>query len=318
MIERSDKLKVRASGDREVVMTREFDAPRALVFAAHTRPELLRRWLGVMDGWSWETCTVDLRVGGTARFVWKGPDGMTLGLTLTYREIVVPERLVAAEVFDQSWYEGEAVGTVEFVENDGRTTLTQTMVYASREAREAVLRTPMAEGVGAGLDQLEALVATMAAPELDPPEVVTTEGGHAALLAISVPRREIQSVMGGAFGELAQTLAAQKLPPAGPFYAFHHRMDPDVFTLDLAVPVGAAVRAEGRVRPGERPVMRVVRTVYHGPYEGLGSAWGAFRQWIHAQGMRATPSLWETYLAGPESVSDPKGYRTELNQPLAE
>jgi uncharacterized protein YndB with AHSA1/START domain len=150
----SGKLKVTAVGDRQIVMTRGFDAPRELVFAAYTRPELLKRWLGVRGGWSMAVCEVDLRVGGAYRWVWRGPDGAEMGMGGVYREIVPNERIVCTEKFDQAWYPGEAVGTVELAEQGGKTTLTVTIVYESKEARDAVLKSPMEQGVAASYDRL--------------------------------------------------------------------------------------------------------------------------------------------------------------------
>src|SRR5437588_10201172 len=129
----SGNLKLTASGDREIVMTRVFDAPRSMVFDAYTKPELLERWLGVFGGWTMPVCEVDLRVGGSYRYVWRGPDGSEMGIRGNYREVVVPERIVATEAFDQAWYEGEAVGTLVLLERDGKTTLTNTIRYASKE-----------------------------------------------------------------------------------------------------------------------------------------------------------------------------------------
>ena len=93
-------LQVTTPSEREIAMTRVFDAPRRLVFDAWTRPELLKRWLGVRGGWSFAVCEVDLRVGGAYRFVWRGPNGKEMGMGGVYREIVPPERLVATELFD--------------------------------------------------------------------------------------------------------------------------------------------------------------------------------------------------------------------------
>src|SRR2546428_12352194 len=89
----SGALKVTAQSDREIVMTRVFDAPRNLVFDAYTKPDLLKRWLGVFGGYSMPVCEVDLRVGGTYRFVWRGPDGAEMEVRGVYREVVRPERL---------------------------------------------------------------------------------------------------------------------------------------------------------------------------------------------------------------------------------
>ena len=93
------KLQITTPSEREIAMTRVFDAPRGLVFDAWTRPELLKRWLGVRGGWTFAVCEVDLRVGGAYRFVWRGPNGKEMGMGALYREIVRPERLVATEKF---------------------------------------------------------------------------------------------------------------------------------------------------------------------------------------------------------------------------
>jgi uncharacterized protein YndB with AHSA1/START domain len=158
----SGTLKVTTPTDREIAMTRVFDAPRRLVFEAYTRPELLKRWLGVHAGWSLAVCEIDLRVGGAYRYVWRGPDGAEMGMGGVYREIVRNERIVATEKFDQSWYPGEAVGTVVLLEQGGRTTLTMTVRYQSKEVRDMVLKTPMASGVEAGFNKLAELLPTMA------------------------------------------------------------------------------------------------------------------------------------------------------------
>lgn len=152
-------LTVTTPTDREIAMTRTFDAPRHLVFDAWTRPELLTRWLGVVGGWSSVVCEVDLKVGGAFRFVWRGPDGSEMGMRGVYREIVAPERIVSTELFDDPWYDGEAVGTIVLVEAGGTTTVTQTVRYASKEVRDAVLKTPMEQGMAAGYDKLAELLA---------------------------------------------------------------------------------------------------------------------------------------------------------------
>ena len=156
-------LKLTAPGDREIVMTRVFDAPRKLVFDAFTKPELVRQWLLGPPGWSMPVCEIDLRVGGKYRYVWRNVNGNEMGMGGVYREIVAPERIVATEKFDESWYPGGAVGTLVLVERGGKTTLTQTVLYESREAREAVLKSPMEKGVAAGYDRLAELLASQGA-----------------------------------------------------------------------------------------------------------------------------------------------------------
>ncbi len=155
-------LQVTKRGDRELVLTRVFDAPRRLVFDAWTKPELVRKWLLGPPGWSMPVCEIDLRVGGKYRYLWRNDKGIEMGMGGVYREIVAPERIVATEKFDESWYPGEGLGTVVLVEVSGKTTLTQTIQYESREALEVVLKSPMEEGLAAGYDRLAELLASTA------------------------------------------------------------------------------------------------------------------------------------------------------------
>ena len=153
-------LQVTTPSDREIVMTRVFDAPRRLVFDAWTKPELIKRWLGVRAGWSMVVCEVDLKVGGVYRYVWRGPDG-DMGMGGVFREIVRPERIVCTEQFDDPWYEGEAVDTVVLVEKSGKTTATTTVLYKSREVRDAVIKSGMSSGVAESYDTLDGILASM-------------------------------------------------------------------------------------------------------------------------------------------------------------
>jgi uncharacterized protein YndB with AHSA1/START domain len=160
-------LKVEARGDREIVMTRAFDAPRSLVFDAFTKPELVRQWLLGPEGWTMPVCEIDLRVGGTYRYVWRKASVPDMGMGGVYREVVRPERVVATEKFDEAWYPGEAVGTLVLVEKAGKTTVTQTVLYDSRATRDAVLKSPMEKGVAAGYDRLEKLLASRPAQGME-------------------------------------------------------------------------------------------------------------------------------------------------------
>jgi uncharacterized protein YndB with AHSA1/START domain len=156
-------LKITTPSDREIAMTRVFDAARQLVFDAHTKPELVKRWLGgggSFGGWTFDVCEIDLRVGGAYRYVWKNVNGTTMGMGGVYREIDAPGRIVTTEKFDDAWYEGDAVVTLTLEEKDGRTTLVQTMLYDSKEIRDAVLQSPMEGGVAASYDALERLLAS--------------------------------------------------------------------------------------------------------------------------------------------------------------
>ena len=156
----SERLAVTTPSDREIAMTRVFNAPRHLVFEAWTKPELLRRWLGVHEGWVMVVCEIDLRVGGNYRYLWRAPDGSEMGMRGEYREIVVPEKLVATEAFDQSWYEGSAVSTLKLVEQAGKTTCTISVIYDSKAIRDKVLQSPAEEGVAVGFDNLAQLLET--------------------------------------------------------------------------------------------------------------------------------------------------------------
>jgi uncharacterized protein YndB with AHSA1/START domain len=153
---------VAARGEREIALTRVFEAPRALVFEALTRPEHIRRWLLGPPGWTMAVCEVDLRAGGAYRFVWRRDDGTELGMGGVYREIAPPERLVHTERFDAAWYPGEAVVTTVLIEEGGRTKLASTVSYESRDARDAVLRSGMEAGVAASYDRLSRLLGSAA------------------------------------------------------------------------------------------------------------------------------------------------------------
>lgn len=151
---------------------------------------------------------------------------------------------------------------------------------------------------------------------LDTPEITQTAAQLTAIIRLTVPREEIRNVMGPGIGEVMAAVAAQGIAPAGPWFTHHLRMDPDIFDFEISVPVTAPVAAVGRVKPGLLPATKVARTVYHGPYEGLGAAWGEFMAWIAAEGHAPGPDLWECYVAGPESSPDPSNWSTELNRPL--
>jgi uncharacterized protein YndB with AHSA1/START domain len=155
-------LKVTTPTDREIMMTRVFDAPRALVFEALTTPALLKRWFG-HPGMPLVECEIDLRVGGAYRYVWRGERG-EMGLGGIFKEIVVPERLVATEAFDQAWYPGNnAVVTQTLSEQGGKTTLMLRVMYESKDARDAVLRSPMESGITAAYDRLAEFLAAQSA-----------------------------------------------------------------------------------------------------------------------------------------------------------
>ena len=148
------------------------------------------------------------------------------------------------------------------------------------------------------------------------PEIIMTNVQEAAVIRLTIPRSEMMKVFGPAVGELMAALAAQGVEPVGAVFAHHLRMPPDTFDFELGVKVAAPVKAAGRMKPGQLPAVKVARTVYSGPYEGLPSAWGDFVKWMKANGHEQAENLWEVYSVGPQSSPDPANWRTELNRPL--
>jgi uncharacterized protein YndB with AHSA1/START domain len=142
-------LSVEGVGERDIVIIRSFEAPRQLVFDAHTKPELLRRWLGPR-AWQLVVCEIDLRVGGAWRYEMHGPGGVVMIMHGTYLEVVAPERLVSTEQFDDNWTGGETTNTMALAEAAGVTTMTTTVRYPSADARAGALASGMAEGMAEG------------------------------------------------------------------------------------------------------------------------------------------------------------------------
>jgi uncharacterized protein YndB with AHSA1/START domain len=149
--------------DSAVVITRQFDAPRQLVFDCYTKPELVKRWLSGPPGWSMPVCQIDLRVGGKYRYELKGPNGESMGFGGIYRVIDAPARIAANEKFDEDWTGGETRTQSDFVEADDMTTVTFTIEYASKAARDAALTTGMVEGMEAGFRTLDTVLAELSA-----------------------------------------------------------------------------------------------------------------------------------------------------------
>ncbi|HEY7816927.1 MAG TPA: SRPBCC family protein [Vicinamibacteria bacterium] len=157
----SDSFKTTTPSDGEIVLTRLFDAPRRLVFDAMTRPEHVRRWWGILDDrHSVASCEIDLRPGGTWRFVGRGPEGDFPAFYGVYREISPPDRLVYTEIFEP-FPDAESLVTAVLTEEGGKTRLTVTCQYPSREVRDMVLQSGMERGAGISYDRMEELVAEL-------------------------------------------------------------------------------------------------------------------------------------------------------------
>ena len=146
--------------DREIVITRVVDAPRRLVFAAWTDPKHIPNWLGFPEGWTMPVCELDLRPGGAWRYVWRKSDGSEMTMGGLVREVTPPERLVTTERWGPEW--PETVNTLTLGESGGRTTITLTITYPSKAARDAALETGMKGGMDVSFARLDRLVRTLA------------------------------------------------------------------------------------------------------------------------------------------------------------
>ncbi|HEY3975437.1 MAG TPA: SRPBCC family protein [Candidatus Sulfotelmatobacter sp.] len=157
----SNPLEITTPTDQEIVITRVFSAPRRLVFEAWTKPEYVPLWLLGPEGWAMPVCEIDLRPGGTWHFVWRNRDGKEMEMRGTYREVSPPERLVSTESWGADW--PETLNTLAFSEENGKTRITNTILYPSKEARDAALKTGMKSGVEASYDRLAGWLASQSA-----------------------------------------------------------------------------------------------------------------------------------------------------------
>jgi uncharacterized protein YndB with AHSA1/START domain len=161
----SDTFRVTTPSDREICLSRLFDASRQLVFDAMTKPEHVKRWWGILDDkHSVSVCEIDLRPGGAWRFVGRGPKGEYPAFYGVYREIVPPERLVYTEIFEP-YPDGGSLVTTVLTEEQGKTRLTVTALYESRDVRDMVINTGMERGAAISYDRLDDVAAELAARE---------------------------------------------------------------------------------------------------------------------------------------------------------
>lgn len=151
-------LTITTPGDRQIVVTRSFDAPRDLVFLCYSKPELLRRWYGMSD-WTMPVCEIDFQVGGKWRFVQRSPDGFELASQGIYTLIERPSRIDQTEMYDDNWTLGGTVNSVVFTDKDGVTTSVSTITFSSAEGRAAAAASPMAAGMEIGFGRLDTVLA---------------------------------------------------------------------------------------------------------------------------------------------------------------
>lgn len=149
--------------DREVAMRRVFDAPRDLVWEAWTDPKHVPNWLLGPEGWTMPVCEIDLRPGGAWHFVWRRSDGTEMEMRGEYREVFRPERIVNTESWGGDW--PETLNTTDFTEENGKTTVTITLLYPSQEARDAATATGMADGASRSFALLDDYLTTIADKE---------------------------------------------------------------------------------------------------------------------------------------------------------
>ncbi len=157
----SESFLVTTPSDREIVLTRVFNAPRKLVFDAWTNPKYLPHWMLGPEGWTMPVCELDLRPGGSWHFVWRHSSGNEMEMRGEYREVKPPERLVSTESWGPGW--PDTLNTLELSEHAGKTTATITLLYASKEARDAALASGMKAGMAMSYNRLEAYLATLSA-----------------------------------------------------------------------------------------------------------------------------------------------------------
>jgi uncharacterized protein YndB with AHSA1/START domain len=155
-------IKMTTDNDRTIVLTREFAAPPRLVWDAHTKAELAVQWLGGFDGWSMKECTIDLRVGGKARYVMHDSNsGTEMGWSDTFTIVEPHTRLAFTEIFDEDWTGGETLNTCVFKEHaPGKTLFEMTILFTSHEAREEALKINFVEGMELSYSRMDELMAT--------------------------------------------------------------------------------------------------------------------------------------------------------------
>jgi uncharacterized protein YndB with AHSA1/START domain len=145
--------------DREFEIKRVVDAPRHVVFDAWTRPEHIQQWLLGPEGWTMPVCEMDLRPGGAWRYVWRKADGVEMEMSGSVREVVPPERLVTTEKWGPEW--PETINSLVLTEEGGRTTVTLTLTYPSKEARDAALATGMKGGMEESFARFDKLLTSL-------------------------------------------------------------------------------------------------------------------------------------------------------------
>lgn len=148
---------------------------------------------------------------------------------------------------------------------------------------------------------------------ITPPEVITRQELATAAIRLTIPCQDMGTHMDPAIQEIIKAITGQGINITGPMFSYHHRRPSDTFDFEIGFPVAQAIKPEGRVINSKLPAVKVVRSVYKGPYDGLAQAWAAVQDWVREKGHGGTGKFWESYLNNPDEEKDPKDYRTELN-----
>lgn len=161
----NNAVKVTTPTEREIVIMRDFDAARKLVWDALSKPKFLKRWLFGPPGWEMVICEEEQRAGGSFHWGWRGPNGEAMSMKGVYREVVPPSRVVRTESFEFGCapQSGEQLATLELNEHGGKTKMTISVLYPSKEARDGAIASGMDQGMAAGYDRLDGLLSELLA-----------------------------------------------------------------------------------------------------------------------------------------------------------
>ncbi len=310
-------LAVSLPSDTEIVMTREFAAPRKLVFECWTKPELLSRWLLGPPGWTMPVCEIDLKVGGAYRYLWRNVANPSkeFGSSGHYTEIQAPSRLRCTELFDGEPPESEAVNSLTFIEAGGKTTLVTTMRVASKELRDRIVSTGMAKGVEASYVALDAMLAKGSVMN-NPKDCSIVEVSCQPTAAIKgeVPFSRMRQAHQEARAKLLAALPTLNAGKTGLFVTRTGMPTAKGLYMEIGLMVAKDFAPAGDIVPSELPAGRAAHYKLVGGFENLPSAWPFLMGWVAEQGLKPAGINWEVYGA---TAADPAKQETDLYLLLA-
>lgn len=330
---------VRSEGEREIVISRSFKAPRALVFDCWTKPELFARWF-VRPGWTVPVLEMDVRPGGRYRYVMRQDDGSEFTMQGEYREVLRPERLVSTIAFagfnEVGWRPEDAtVSVIELTEESRGTLMTMTQTYPSQEVRDQTLNFMETQPGASGADGYDRLAEMVEERESDSEEVEVRLLAAQPIISIraTVKVADLAATIDDRISALREYLERRGVRPAGaPFVRYHSFPDIRADTegagdletdLEEGVPVTHPLPGEGRIASGELPGGPVITTVYTGVPEGLGAAYARIATWLQEHGEQATGPAWEVYdfvdlegFEGHASLPNRVTWRHRIVQPI--